>query len=395
MNGDTNPAIQGFMIAVNELDYQTVVDAPTRNICNAAFEATIGAPWWTCENIQLTGTVSAVTARVGDTVTIPVGIQALPAEFAFEQLGFSVQAWVCYPNTVPGGAGMTDSNLVVPSMKSNGFASFSDPSTSSAPAVYNGMLGSGVSYQQASGPTPSFRWISLTPWTPTEEDFMDQGEDGGHCCMIANASGAFDFNSESGFFASPVGEQIVADSELASYIDVCTDLYQGQRNIVIVPASSGKRRLPPKFGFLSGAPRQMTSSKTTVTVTAINQGDHVDPLLLKVLQTGPYHGLPLKPASSPPRSLRLARHDCAWNSWLCKIICEAEEIIEELLGLDLHPFGGGHRLHLSLPAHGLQPLSLEAELAPSEPPGTVHSIEITQTDANGARGGIRVGIVVT
>ena len=395
MSGQTNPAIQGFMIPVNELDYQTSIDSPTRSICGASFESMVGAPWWSCENIQLTGTVSAVKARVGDIVTIQVGVQALPAEFPFEQLIFSAQAWVCYPNTVAGG---TDANLVVPSMQNNQFASFSDPSLTSAPAVYNGMIGSGASYQQSSGPTPSFQWISLSSWTPTEEDFMEQGDNGGHCCMIANVSGAFDFNSESGFFASPVGQQIIENSELATSIDVCTDLYQGQRNIVIVPASSGGPmgiRIPPRFGFLAGTPRLKTSSRTTVAVTAIKQGSEVDPLLLKVLNSGPYAGLPLKPATLPPRSLRLARHECAWNGWLSKIIHEAEEIIEELLGLDIHPFGGGHRLHLSLPAQGLQPLRVELELDPTEPPGTVHSIEITQTDANGARGGIRAGIVVT
>lgn len=214
--------------------------------------------------------------------------------------------------------------------------------------------------------------------------------------MIANVSGAFDFNSESGFFASPVGQQIIANSELATSIDVCTDLYQGQRNIVIVGSGSGHgRRISPGFGFLSGAPRQRTASRSTVAVTAIQQGDLVDPLLLKVLDTGPYRGLPLKPATLPPKSLRLARHECGWNSWLCKIIHEAEEIIEELLGLATHPFGGGHQLHLNLPPQGLQPLRLEVELDPTEPPGTVHSIEIKQTDANRARGGIRAGIVVT
>jgi len=388
MNG-LQPQPQGFMIPVNELDYQTVLSSVPRNICASSFESMIGAPWWTCENIQLTGTVDAVTARVGDTVTIQVGIQALPTLEVFEQLIFSVQAWVCYPNTV---AGETDSSLVVPSMQPpNQFASFFNPSITTAPAVYNSMT-----YQQASGPTPSFQWISLTTWTPTPEDFMDQAGHEGHCCIIANVSGAFDFNPESGFFASPVGQQIVADSELATYIDVCTDLYQGQRNIVIVGSPSGHgRRLLPGFGFLSGAPRQKASSKTTIAVTAIKQGDQVDPLLLKVLNSGPYRGLPLKPAILPPKSLRLARHECGWNGWLSKIIHEAEEIIEELLGLATHPFGGGHQLHLSLPPQGLQPLRVEVELDPTEPPGTVHAIEITQTDASGARGGIRAGIVVT
>lgn len=386
MNG-TSPAIQGFMIPVNELDFQTALDFSPRNICGPSTQqTTIGAPWYACENIKLTGAgaVDEVTARVGDTVTIKVGIQALPTQESFEQLIFSVQAWVCYPNTV---AGRADQSLVVHSMQMDHFASYDWALTGTpeadAPHVFNDM-----NYHQGNG----FLWQPLTSWMPQEQDFMDQGAHGGHCCIIANVSGQYDYPG-----GQPVGWQFTHNSELHAKINVCTDLYQGQRNIVIVPATSGGegRRTPPRFGFLSGAPSQKRSSKTTVAVTAINQGDQVDPLLLTVLKSGPYAGLPLKPATLPPKSLRLARHDCGWNDWLCKIIHEAEEIIEELLGLEAHPFGGGHQLHLSLPAEGLQPLRVEVELDPTEPPGIVHSIEITQTDANGARGGIRAGIVVT
>jgi len=146
---------------------------------------------------------------------------------------------------------------------------------------------------------------------------------------------------------------------------------------------------------LSGAPEGRTPLRTTVAVTAIDQGSQVDPVVLKALSSGPYAGLSLKPASSPPKSLRLARHDLKPRGWLAEIIHEAEEIVEELLGLEMQPFGGGHRLHLSLPAKGLQPLSMAVELDPSESAGTVHAIDITQTDPNGARGGMRVGVVVT
>ena len=69
-----------------------------------------------------------------------MGIQALPTEESFEQLIFSVQAWVCYPNTVAGGA---DVSLVVPSMQSDQFASYdwatSGTPESEAPAVHNNM----------------------------------------------------------------------------------------------------------------------------------------------------------------------------------------------------------------------------------------------------------------
>ncbi|MGA2258794.1 MAG: hypothetical protein ABSG53_29355, partial [Thermoguttaceae bacterium] len=256
MNGQNQPLIQGFMIPVNELDFQTVLMSPTRNICSPSTEAILGAPWWTCENIQLTGTVSPVMARVGDAVTIQVGIQALPTLEPFEQLILSVQAWVCYPNTVAGGA---DATLVVPSMQNNQFASFEFSGTplSDAPTVVNNM-----NYQQGNG----FLWLPLSVWTPTLEDFMDQGVHEGHCCMIANASGLFDFNGTNG---TPVGQQIIVNSELQTDISVCTDLYQGQRNIVIVPAGGHKRS---RFGFLSGAPQRKTPSRTTIAVRAINQG---------------------------------------------------------------------------------------------------------------------------
>ena len=381
----TQPMPQGFMIPLNALDFQTVLDSSTRSICSASSQATLGAPWWTCENIRLTGTVSEVTARVGDVVTIESGMQALPTLEPFEQLILSVQAWVCYPNTVAGGA---DASLVVPSMQSDQFASY-DWATSGtpldeAPSVYNNM-----NYRQGNG----FLWQPLSSWTPTQQDFLDQSSHDGHCCIIANSSGLFDFNGTSGI---PIGKQIVANSELLTSIDVCTDLYQGQRNIAIVAKPSGSmHREVPKFSFLAGAPRLRTESRTTVAVSAIKQGNGVDPVLIEALKSGPYGKLPLTPATAPPRALRLVRHDVGWNGWLGKIVREAEEIIEELLGLDLHPFGGGHQMHLRLPAQGLQPLRVELELDPSEPPGTVHSIEVTQTDASGARGGIRAGFVVT
>ena len=370
----TQPPAIGFMIPVNKQDFLTI-QTPSqdpRNICTASGQGTIGAPWYTCENIRLTNTVSAVTARIGDSVTIQVGIQALTTEFSETQSVLNVQAWVCYPTPLPG---ETDLSLVVPSMQSQ---------PASAVGDYPVVSALNTNYQQGDG----FLWISLSSWTPTPEDFMDQGTHGGHCCIIANASGTGNRDS--------VGQPSIPNSNLQTQIRVCTDLYQGQRNIVIVPALSGgsPRTPPPRFGFLSGAPGNKTVDNY-IAVTAIKQGDKVDPVLLKALASGLYAGLPLKPAIRPPKSLRLARHECVWNGWLSRIIHEAEEIIEELLGLEMHPFGGGHQLHLSLPAQGLQPLRVEVELDPTEPPGTVHSIEITQTDANGARGGIRAGIVVT
>ena len=377
------PNDPGFMVPLNQRDYFFPRDAGQRNICDPAVQQQYTkAPWWTCENIQLTNTVDAVTARVGDSVVIQVGIQGLTGADGgtTPALIQHVQAWVCFPNTVAGGA---DATLVVPSMQNSAFASFSN-TLPDQPLVFGG-----ADYQDPEG----FEWISLTAWKPTTEDFLEQAGNEGHCCVIANAAGLSDFDTETNS-GEQVGVNITDNSQLQSDIDVCTDLYQGQRNIVIVAAPQGGQ-IRTGFAFLSGAPRQTGRSRTTVAVTALDQGGQVDPVLLKVLASGPYAGLPLKPATLAPKSLRLASHEFKWNSWLGKIIHEAEEIIEELLGLGTHPFGGGHQLHLSLPPQGLQPLSVTVELDPTEPAGTVHSIEITQTDANGARGGIRAGIVVT
>jgi len=213
MNGN-QPAVQGFMIPVNDLDFQTSLSDSPRNICSSAIEALIGAPWYTCENIKFTGTVSDVTARVGDNVTIQVGLQGLPTLELLEQVITSVGAWVCYPNTVTGGA---DASLVVPSMRPpNPFPNY-DWATSGTPIADAPHVHNNPSYQTGN----EFLWQSLTPWIPQEEDFMDRSEHEGHCCIIANAMGIFDWTPTSGI---PVGYQFTAISELNAHIDVCTDL---------------------------------------------------------------------------------------------------------------------------------------------------------------------------
>ena len=70
MNGQTQHAIQGFMIPLNQIggarihggafnhaDYNNILSSPTRSICSSASQAALGAPWYACENIQLTGTM--------------------------------------------------------------------------------------------------------------------------------------------------------------------------------------------------------------------------------------------------------------------------------------------------------------------------------------------------
>ena len=379
----------GFMIPLNARDYEFPSDGGARNICSAANEATYTqAPWYTCENIQLTVAGKVVQdPTVGTACVIQVGIQGLPAEGGDDTPAVvqNIQAWVCYPNTV---AGQTSATLVVPSMQNNAFASYT------ATTATETVLFGNAAYQDPQG----FSWFNLSAWTPSGEDFLEETAPGGpgHCCIIANAFGYSSVEdlsnpSESG---EAVGTLITDNSQLSADINVCTSLWQAQRNIYILPASGGQIR-PGGLAFLSGAPESREPLRTTVTASAINQGAQIDPVILKALSASPYAGFPLKPASSPPRSLRIARHECRPLAWLARIVREAEEIVEELLGLEAYPFGGGHQLLLTLPPNGLQPLRVDIELEPGEPPGTVHVINVMQTNADGTRGGIKVGVVVT
>src|SRR5271166_3185680 len=173
----------GFMIPLNLRDFEFPLDSGTRDICSLANQNTYTkAPWWTCENIQLTTGGTVVTsAVVGTSYVIQVGLEGLPSQGGATTPAFvqNVEAWVCYPNSVPGGASAT---LVVPSMQNNLFANFSN-TTETAPLVFYDSNVTDYQNPKEGG----FVWVNLTPWTPTEEDFLEQSALGGHCCIIANA----------------------------------------------------------------------------------------------------------------------------------------------------------------------------------------------------------------
>jgi hypothetical protein len=123
----------------------------------------------------------------------------------------------------------------------------------------------------------------------------------------------------------------------------------------------------------------------------------VDPAVLRVLKAGPWSNLPLLPATSAPLGLGLRKNRHSCEGWLARIVCEAEELIEDLIevveGRPDEDGRRGRRIKLSFPPHGLQSLLMQTELDASEPPGTVHVFDIVQTEASGRRGGIRVATV--
>src|SRR5271168_2829231 len=101
----------GFMIPLNLNDFLFPLEGGSRDICSAATQQTYTkAPWWTCENIQLTtGGIATPSAVVGTPYVIQVGIEGLPAQGGDTTPAAiqNVEAWVCYPNTVAGGASAT------------------------------------------------------------------------------------------------------------------------------------------------------------------------------------------------------------------------------------------------------------------------------------------------
>ena len=54
-----------------------------------------------------------------------------------------------------------------------------------------------------------------------------------------------------------------------------------------------------------------------------------------------------------------------------------------------HPFRETARLRLALSLHGVQPLAIDVERDPELPLGSVYAFDVTQTEPNGRRGGIR------
>jgi len=369
-------ADQGFIIPLDHTDFTN--EGQRTNWCSAQ-------AFWTNENLLLNGTVDATTAKVGDNVTVQVGIQGVthggvPGQSAVRH----VQAWVCYPNTVPG---LADSSLIVHSMQpvNGGQPPFLD--LTSNPQALAGSFNPG-DYQNPG--TGSYKLFNLTPsWTPSAQDIISPNTTA-HCCIIATSEGTADGN-DVGLF--------VNNNNLAA-IDICTDPHQAQRNITILPVS-GKKAGLHEFGFLSGAARREERTRVTVEIQPVRQGKEVEPAVLRVLRSGPYGTLPLRPAASAPRQLRLRQSPHAHEGWLGRIIYEAEEILEEvveaierLAGWEHRDDRHGRRLRLTMPPKGLQPLLFQADLDTGEAPGSVHVFDIVQTDANGRRGGIRVGAVV-
>ena len=366
----------GFIIPLNLADY--LAQGQRNNWCGTQ-------TWWTNENIQLSGSsLGPTSARVGDTVSIQVGVQGVTDQGHTEEGKIlHVQAWVCYPNTVPGRAGP-----LVPSMMSGPTPA---KDLTGSPVTIFGSAQSG-DYQS---PGPSYTQFTLdNSWSPQAGDIIPPNTDA-HCCILATCQGIADVNNEGGV---QVGLFVPGANLLP--IDICSDPHEGQTNITILPLSGHHRRgglLLGDFAFLAGAANRDTRAQIAVEVRSLAQPNGIEPGVLRVLQAGPWKSLPLRPAVSEPRGLGLRKNNHKCEGWLAKIICEAEEFFEDLIELvEGRPDDDrrGRLIKLTLPPNGIQPLLMQTEIDASEPTGTVHVFDIVETEASGRRGGIRVATIV-
>ncbi len=371
--------LSNFLIPLNELD-----NGVRTGWCTGK---PAGQPWYTNENIYLTGSLSRTEVQVGQAAMINVGIQGLqiadlPGGGNLNSYIQNVQVWVCYGNT--SSPGRTTESLVLPSW------SKLTPTPGFAGSAYV-LCSNPILDEYQSNLGPYYFLAAMGPWSPTDDDLMGHETDGTvHCCIVANCSGT---GTVTGGGQEPVGTVLSSVDE----VDICNNQYQGQCNIAIVPFSSHKRRagsLVQEFGFLAASVDANQPTHVILEVTPVPQQSQVDRAVLGSLKSGPYRDLPLQPASSGLKRLRLTKNTYKLKGHLAGIIREAERIVEEAIEAVVHPFPRNSRLRLHLPPGGVQPLLLEIELDAALTPGSVHAFDITQTEADGRRGGIRLGAVV-
>jgi len=350
--------------------------------------------FWTNQSIQLSGTsVDNTTARVGDTVTIQVEVRGVPwtnnqgETFTQENNVNSIQAWACYPNTIPMQPGAFNTNAIVASMNPSNPNRSTPPTLPNPPAICFG--------GSPDDPAPvTTGFLSLAPvWKPIADDLLPPNQNG-HVCIVANCAGIADVNGDQ----APIGFTIPNDD--LTQVDICNNPQQGQLNITVLPAPIHKRGAF-QFGFLSGLASSERRAQVVLDIAPVDQGTAVDAAVLNVLKSGAFRNLNFQAVNTPLRHLALRKNPHECRGWLAGIIREAEDIVEDViedvdrvLGLHGHGRGKGTRLRLALPPNGLQPLVFEAEIEPDEAPGNVHVFDVIQTDqATGQRGGYRIALV--
>jgi hypothetical protein len=363
----------GFMIAVNEADF---ADGGQRG--NGWCQTTA---WWANDNVFLVDAAGnpVTTPRVDEPVTVQVGFQGIGGVMddittaTIQQ----VQAWICHPSTTIGFAG-----TVLPSSQANP-PSADTPVSVMEVAPGSGYYGPGWTAAEVGGFAPPYALVSLSPaWTPSVNDLLSPNT-GIHCCVVVTSMGTADDNSteQTGFGA------LGLDS-----IDICANQYQAQRNVVLagLPVRGPITGRPFQLGFLVANRNQEGRRQVALDARPLDPSVGIDPAALRLL----HRDISLQPASvEAVRSVRVTANALEQAGRVREIIREAEEIIDEVL--DDVGQTQVNRAHVTLPPGGVQPMLLEIVFNDEMPVGSVSVVDVTETDADGERGGLRVIVVRT
>ena len=395
-----NPGFPGNIVAGQPPD-----EGDRTNLCTV----NRNPPFWTNQSIQLANTSfgsPSSSAKVGDNVTVQVALYAGQGT-SYTNIIQSIQAWVCYPNTLPGN--QFNLNTVVPSMNANFPGSQSPPkwtgnqyiTASLQPDVPDDYVGPAGSSATLPGLLPA--------WTPIAADIMNapaglQGQNEVHCCIVVTSSGTSDASGDT----QPVGYQVPAPASAPDGVNVCGDGHAGQLNIQIIGIMPGghMRHRPAGLAFLSGlAGRDVRKAEISVAVAQVAQNEHIDPSVLKFLKAGPYGKLPLKPSKTSPVSFGLMKNGHAMrHGWLSRFFKEIAEELEETVEEIDRMFTGTSMpspklpqksITVAVPSSGIYPLLFHAQFDPHEPVGSVHVFDVIQIDKQtGRRGGMRIAAVI-
>jgi hypothetical protein len=366
----------GFMIAVNQADFQSGGQRGS-NWCKTT-------AWWANENVFLVDSAGnqVTTPRVGEAVTIQVGFQGIGGVMADAWTATiqQVQAWICHPSTTIGLAG-----TVLLSSQAN------PPSADIPVSVMevgpgSGYYGAGWTAADVGGSAPPYALVSLSPaWTPSVHDLLSPNT-GIDCCVVVTGMGTADDNSTE---QTPFGA-LGLDS-----IDICENPYQAQRNVVLAGLPvRGPITGPFRLGFLVANPNQEGRRHVTLDARPLDLSVGIDTATLRRLH-GTVHGdISLQPAPAEAvRSVRVTANAYEQAGRVRELIREAEEIIDEVL--DDVGQTRVNRAHVTLPPGGVQPMLLEIAFDDDMPVGSVSAVDVTETDGDGERGGLRVVVVRT
>lgn len=220
--------------------------------------------------------------------------------------------------------------------------------------------------------------VTVGPWTPLPSELRGDG----HMCVIANIHQSFD-----GEVPNPEGVEI--KSSTPNPFQPNADQHQGQRNIVLEPATQQAVAAPVRVSYTTRPP-VLTALPRELLVKAEPfefDGFSADELFVLALHEGIEVTGPA--AGSGRNEVLLSTSQGKERVTRCTDLMSVSLKAEGIPGLD-QTFLRDEKLPDELLSE------LEVQLAEDAPVGSLHTVDVTLEDADGPIGsGLRVMILVT